>query len=153
MGDAFRLIGQLFVRSIPTVVFVIILLAILDRLFFRPIAETLKKRAESTTGALTRAREQMNEAGSKSRQVEAALQAARAEIFRDRQAAHQEALKEQDRALAGARERAEARVREAQAAIAAEVAIARQQLSTEALAREIADKILGAPSSGEGRSV
>lgn len=151
MSDAFRLIGQLFVRSVPTVIFVIILLAILDRLFFRPVAEVMKKRAESTTGALARAREQMSEAESKSRQVESALQAARAEIFKQRQAAHQDALKEQDRALAGAREHAEARVREAQAAIAAEAAMARRQLSTEVLAREIADKILGGPNSGEGR--
>ncbi|HEV2418140.1 MAG TPA: hypothetical protein VGX94_10070 [Terriglobia bacterium] len=153
MSDAFRLVGLLFVRSAPTVIFVIILLAILDRLFFRPVAEVMKKRAESTVGALARAREQVSEAEAKSRQYESSLQAARAEIFQQRQAEHQKAIEEQDRALHSARERSEGLVREAQAALTGEVTLARQQLLTSAqsLAQEIADKILGAPRAGEGR--
>lgn len=153
MSDAFRLVGLLFVRSAPTVIFVIILLAILDRLFFRPVAEVMKKRAESTVGALARAREQVSEAEAKSRQYESSVQAARVGIFQQRQAEHQKALEEQDRALHSARERSEGLVREAQTALAGEVTLARQQLltSTQSLAHEIADKILGAPHAGEGR--
>ncbi|MGH9353504.1 MAG: ATP synthase F0 subunit B [Terriglobia bacterium] len=153
MSDAFRLVGLLFVRSAPTVIFVIILLAILDRLFFRPIAEVMKKRAENTVGALARAREQVNEAEAKSRQYESALQAARAEVFKQRQTEHQKALEEQDRAMHAAREHSQDLVRKAQTALAGEVAFARRQLlaSGQALAQEIAEKILGAPHAGEGR--
>ncbi|MGH9345619.1 MAG: ATP synthase F0 subunit B [Terriglobia bacterium] len=153
MSDAFRLVGLLFVRSVPTVIFVIILLATLDRLFFHPIADVIKKRAESTVGALARAREQVREAEAKSRQYESALQAARAETFKQRQAEHQKALEEQDRALRAARERSEGIVKEAQTALVREVELARQQLqiSGHALAQEIADKILDVPRAGEGR--
>lgn len=153
MSDAFKLVGLLFVRSAPTVIFVIILLAILDRLFFRPIADVMKKRAEGTVGALARAREQVSEAEGKSRQYESALQAARLEVYSQRQAEHQNALDEQDNALRAARGRSEALVREAQTALAAEVERARQQLagSCQALGQEITEKILGVPGAGESR--
>ena len=145
MGDAFRLVELLFVRSLPTVIFVIILLAILDRFFFRPVAEVMKRRAEKTVGALAHAREQVNEAGAKSRQYESALQAAKIEIYRQRQADHLKALAEQEGALRAARERAEALAKEAQATLASEVALARRQLSVsrQTLATEIVEKILG----------
>ncbi|MGH9398432.1 MAG: hypothetical protein ACRD18_16485 [Terriglobia bacterium] len=144
MGDAFKLIGLLFVRSIPTVIFIIILLAILDRLFFRPIADVMKKRAEGTVGAMSRAREQMSEAETKSRQYEAALQAARMEVYSQRQTEHAKALVQHEASLRAARERSEGLVKEAQAAIAAEAGLVRQQLSVscQTLANEIAEKIL-----------
>lgn len=144
MGTA-KLLGLLFVRSIPTVVFVIILLAILDRLFFRPIAEVMKERTEATVGAMARAREQMSQAQTKSQQYESALRAAKMELYRQRQADHAKVLQEQDAALREARAHSEQLVKDAQAAIAAEAAAAREQLRAggQTLANEIADKILG----------
>lgn len=143
MGTA-KLLGLLFVRSIPTVVFVIILLAILDRLFFRPIAEVMKERTEATVGAMARAREQMSQAQTKSQQYESALRAAKMELYRQRQADHAKVLQEQDAALREARAHSEQLVKDAQAAIAAEAAAAREQLRAggQTLANEIADKIL-----------
>lgn len=139
-----KLLGLLFVRSIPTVVFVIILLAILDRLFFRPIAEVMKERTEATVGAMARAREQMSQAQTKSQQYESALRAAKMELYRQRQADHAKVLQEQDAALREARAHSEQLVKDAQAAIAAEAAAAREQLRAggQTLANEIADKIL-----------
>lgn len=144
MGTA-KLLGLLFVRSIPTVVFVIILLAILDRLFFRPIAEVMKKRAEGTVGAMARAREQMNQAQAKTQEYESALRAAKMELYRQRQADHARVVEEHEAALRTARAHSEQLVKEAQAAIALEAAAAREQLRAggHALAKEIADKILG----------
>lgn len=154
MSDALRLVGLLFVRSIPTIIFVVILVAILDRLFFRPIAETLKKRTDATVGAMARAREQAEEASAKSKQYESELGAARADIFRQRQADHQSVLADMDAVLRRAREHSEGLVHEASHALAGEVAQARQQLaaSTQTLAREIAGKILAAPQGGEDRT-
>ncbi|MGH9404950.1 MAG: ATP synthase F0 subunit B [Terriglobia bacterium] len=146
MSDALRLVGFLFLRGLPTVVFVIILLAILDRLFFRPIAGVMKKRTERTVGALDRAREQVKRAEGKSREYVTALNAARAEIYRQRQAEHQDAMKERDRALGSARERAEHMRTAAEEEIAAEKFEAERQLffSCQRLAGEIADKLVGA---------
>lgn len=150
MGDPFKLVGLLFVRSAPTVIFVILLLAILDRLFFRPIAQVMKKRAERTVGALARAREEMTEAEAKRRQYEAAVQAARIEIYSQRQAEHQAVLQEHENALRMARERSEALVKEAQVELASEAALVKQQLSIscQSLAREITGKILGTADGG-----
>ncbi|MGH9435808.1 MAG: ATP synthase F0 subunit B [Terriglobia bacterium] len=145
MGDAFKLVGLLFVHSIPTIIFVIILLVILERLFFRPIAGVMKKRAEETVGAMSRARTQMGEAGAKSQQYESALLAARTDVYTQRQVEHALALSEHEAALRSVRQRSEELVKEAQATIAGEVGATRQQLSAscQQLAREIADKILG----------
>ncbi|MDE3179341.1 MAG: hypothetical protein KGM47_06730 [Acidobacteriota bacterium] len=145
MGDSFRALGLLFVRSIPTIFFVIILLAILDRLFFRPMAKMMKKRAEETTGAIARAREQINDAETKSRKYESEVQAARAKLYASRQAEHAGALARHEAALREAREHSERLVKEAQAAIAAEMATVKSQLSAscQALASEITDRILG----------
>jgi F-type H+-transporting ATPase subunit b len=152
MSDAFRLVGLLFVRSVPTIIFVIILVAILNRLFFGPIEEVMRKRAEETVGALARARGQIQEAEAKSRQYEAALQAARIEIYSGRQAEHQASLAQQENALRMARDRAETLVKEARAALASEVSQARQQLSASCpiLARAIAEKLLRAPDASGG---
>ena len=59
---------------------------ILDRFFFRPLTAVLKKREEETTGAMARAREQTAAAEEKARQYEAAFQAARQEVYRQREA-------------------------------------------------------------------
>src|SRR5579875_3900967 len=122
MGDTLRLLQHDFLSSIPTIVFVILLLIILERLFFRPIAKTLEKRAERTVGALERAKEQVSAAEAKSRQYESALAAARQELYN----------------------RADELVKNAQQALATEVSIAKQQLSSscQALAEEIVETLL-----------
>jgi F0F1-type ATP synthase membrane subunit b/b' len=68
MNEILRQLGQLFVRSFPTVVFVFFLLVVLDRLFFRPMLEVLKKREEATRGALEKAREQAAAAEAKAQE-------------------------------------------------------------------------------------
>jgi|SRR5579875_1238291 len=155
MGDTLRLLQHDFLSSIPTIVFVILLLAILERLFFRPIAKTMEKRAERTVGALERAKEQVAAAEAKSRQYESALLAARQELYDRSQEERQKALAEREAALRTARERAEELVKNAQQALANEVSLARQQLSSscQALAEEITETLLAesaVPTAGGG---
>lgn len=140
-----NLLGLLFVRSIPTIVFIIILLAILDRLFFRPIEDVMKKRAEASEGAMARAREQMERAKAKAAEYESAMQAAKMGLYRQRQAEHARVLQEQAASLKAAHLHSEQLVQKAREAIAAEAEAARGQLKIagQALAKEIADKILG----------
>ena len=147
MGDLFNQIGQLFVQATPTVIFVVILLFILKRLFFGPVAEVLKARDEQTKGALVRARERAALVQAKAAEYEAAWHEARQEIFALREADRRKALAARDEVIRQARARAEATVNEAQASLEAQGEVARRELAEKSvsLARDIAAAILPAP--------
>ncbi len=144
MNSVSGMLEQLYVQSIPTILFVLVLLVILDRLFFRPIARVTGKRAEATIGALDRAKKQVGESEARSQEYAAALQAARLEIYTTRQDDRRKALAERERALEVAREEAARLVKEAQGTLASEADAARLELLTvsRTLAAEITEKIL-----------
>jgi F-type H+-transporting ATPase subunit b len=145
MNNIWVSLEQLYIHSTPTVIFVIILFVILDRLLFRPIAGVIKKREDATVGALERARKQASEAEAKSRDYQSAIQAARVQIYAARQEDRQKALAERESSLKAAHERTDKLVKEARASITTEAATAREQLtaSSESLARELMERILG----------
>jgi F-type H+-transporting ATPase subunit b len=155
MNSVFGMLEQLYVQGIPTIVFVLILLVILDRLFFRPIAAVMGKRAEATIGALERAKKQIAESEERTRKYEAALQAARLEIYSSRQEDRRKALAERERALEAAREQAAALVKQAQATLAAETEAARSELlaASRTMAIEITDRILAPEPPGDAGGV
>jgi F-type H+-transporting ATPase subunit b len=144
MGDMFRQLGYLFLQTVPTFVLVFLLFLILDRIFFRPVTAVLKRREESTLGALARAREHAATAESKTREYEEAFQAARQEVYRQREAERRASLAERETALQNARGQAEAMIREAQAKLAGEVARAKAELdrACRPLAEEISQSLL-----------
>lgn len=150
MGQITTQLGQLFAQTIPTVVFVFCLVLVLDRLFFRPLSQTLDARAKATSGALSEAHEQAVTADEKSHQYEQALQKARQEIYRLREAARREALSERDKTVQQARSEAEAALEAAQKSLQQEVEKAKAELrvTAEALASEVAD-VLFAPGLGQ----
>jgi F-type H+-transporting ATPase subunit b len=154
MSETLSQIGHLFLESTPTVILVFLLLVVLDRWFFRPLTAILKEREEKTLGALARAREQVAEAEAKSREYEANFQAARQEVYRQREVDRRQALDERTDTLAGARDRAESLLRDALAGLAAEVNAAKQELSRtgQSLARAITEAVLssGTSSGGQG---
>ncbi len=145
MAEILRSLGQLFVQTIPTVIFVFLLLVILERWFFRPLMAILKQRQDATVGALERAREQAAETEAKAREYKARFQAARQEVYRLREADRRAALVERESALARTREEAELRLARAQADLANQVKTAKQELeqASQGLARMIADAVLG----------
>ncbi len=153
MAQTLSQLGHLFVQTIPTVLFVFVLFLILERWFFLPVTEVLKRREEQTTGALARAREQVATAEAKAKEYEAALQAARQEIYRQREAARRATLEEREDLLKKARGQSEVLLREAQATLAMEVEGAKRELqkASQALGQEIAQVVLeGAPAAGPG---
>ncbi len=156
MGEILNVIGQLFVQSIPTVIFVFLLLVILDRWFFRPLTAILKQREEATLGALARARAQAAQAEAKWRQYEAAFQTARQELYRLREADRRASLNERETALKKARQEAESRLKDAHADLAMQIEGAKQELqrTSRSLGLEIAETVLGngRPVYGEGGS-
>jgi F-type H+-transporting ATPase subunit b len=155
MGVIFSQLGHLFLQAIPTVILVFLLFVILERIFFRPVMAVLKQREESTVGALARAREQGATAETKTREYEEAFQAARQEVYRQREGDRRANLEQRDAALRGAREQAEVLIRDAQAALAAEVTRAKAELdaASQPLAEEISQSLVGpdATPGGQGR--
>jgi F-type H+-transporting ATPase subunit b len=153
MGQIASQLGHLLVQSIPTVVFVIFLLAFLDRLFFKPLSQTLDARAKATSGALAEARQQAEKAEERLREYEQAIQAARQEIYQHREDVRRKALGERDSRVQEARSRAESMVKGAQADLDRETAKAKVELRTavDLLATEVAVSLFAPRLSGGGR--
>jgi F-type H+-transporting ATPase subunit b len=152
MGHIFSQLGQLFLQALPTAVLVFVLMFILDRLLFRRLLEVLNEREARTTGALERAREQADLAETRAREYEAAFQAVRQEVYRQRETERKRTLAEREAALEMARKVAESHLAKARADLALEVARAKTELNNacQTLAGQIADSLVG-NGSGSGR--
>jgi F0F1-type ATP synthase membrane subunit b/b' len=152
MGEIARQLVQLFVQSIPTVIFVFFLLILLERLFFQPFTQLLKQREEVTRGALARAREQVVAAEAKAAEYDQSIQAARQEIFRRREAARREAQAERAKELSKARAASEAFLKDALASLATQSKAAREELAqaSGALAAAVTEAVLGGGPSPRG---
>lgn len=152
MGETFSQLGQLFVQSTPTVIFVFALFLILERLFIRPLTAVMKERDEATRGAVERARELVNTAEAKSREYEAALQSARQEVYKAREANRQANLAERERALQAARSQAEVWLKRELAGLTAQIEEGKRELSRASLslAQGIAEAVLGSDADREG---
>ena len=144
MSEILNQLSQLFIQSIPTVIFVFVLLVILERLLFQPIVSIQKQREDATIGALARAREQANTAEAKSREYEETFQAVRQESYRLREEERGAALIEREINLKKAREQMQALLNEAQANIRKEVKAVKQELvkASQSLALEITEAVL-----------
>ena len=143
MGEIASQLGQLLVQSIPTIVFVLFLVAFLNRLFFKPLSKTLDARARATSGALAEAREQAERADTRFSEYEKAIQGARQEIYQHREEARREALSKRDSRIHEARSSADTLVNEAQASLEKDTALAKLELQTAAdtLAVEVTDAL------------
>lgn len=154
MGQITTQLGHLFAQTIPTVIFVIFLLAVLDRLFFRPLSKTLDARARATSGALAEARNRAAQAEERLREYERAIHAARQEIYHHREDARNESLSERENKIREARAHAESMVNEAKADLDRESAMAKATLrgAVESLAVEVTETFFAPhiPDSGRG---
>lgn len=154
MGNIGQELAQAFVQAIPTVVFVALLLFILRRIFFRPLAGVLKAREEQSKGAVARARERAVQADARAAEYEALWLKARQEVYTQREAERKQAVAARDEVVRQARAKAEATVKVAQADLAAQVEQARKELAqpSAALADQIAAVILAEPAPGAGEA-
>ena len=151
MGGILSILADLFISSVPTVIFVFLLFVIFNRFLLKPLTAVMKKREEETTGAMARAREQAAGAEEKTRQYEATFQAARQEVYRQREAARRSMLADRQAGIDKARQQSETLVKETQAGLATEVARSQKELlaTCRSLGQEIASTVLGTPL-GEG---
>jgi len=144
MEDTLRALGGLLLQAIPTFLIVVLLYFYLKRMYFRPMERVLAARYEATEGARKLAEESLAKASRKSAEYDAALRAARAEIYREQEAFRQTLRQEQAQAVEAAHQRATTVVKEAGLQLDAELAAARESLRQEAgaLADRIVESIL-----------
>jgi len=112
--------------------------------FFKPLGKVLQQRYDATEGARKLAEQSQKDADAKAAQYEAAIRAARSEIYQTQEQIHKELREREAAELSEARRQADEAVRQARAELAADVDAAKAGLArdSEALANQIADAIL-----------
>ena len=135
-------LGDLFLRSVPTVVLFLLLLVAYKLLVHGPLVKVLAERRERTLGAVERAHAAIAAADARAQEYEAKLRAARAQIFAAREQQMQVLQREREHVLDQARHAAQEQVRAARARLEAEAAETRKTL--EARADQLASEILRA---------
>ncbi|HEY1218580.1 MAG: ATP synthase F0 subunit B [Bryobacteraceae bacterium] len=140
----FHDLGQLLLHALPTFLLVVALNFYLKYMFFKPLEKVLQQRYEATEGARKLAAEALERAAAKTAQYEAALRAARSEVYQAQERAHRQLADRQGAELLAARRRAEQLVREAQRQLAQDAETLQRELvrGSDALADQIADSIL-----------
>lgn len=141
-------LGDLFLRSVPTVVLFLLLLLAYRLLVHAPLLRVLAERRERTTGAMAKAEAAIRAADARSQEYEAKLRSARAEIFHAREQRTQVLQRERERVLEEARHAAHETIRTARQRLESEAAEARNALEAkaDALAADILRAIVPAAS-------
>jgi F-type H+-transporting ATPase subunit b len=127
------------------IVIVMVLIATLNRLLFRPVASVLAKRERAVQSARQLAEQAAAEARNAMESLDARTREARADIYRQMEEARRTALEGRAQLLAGARQQAEQAIHEATTRVRAEVVDARARLERDAdsLATTIVERVLG----------
>src|SRR6202166_5210935 len=117
MDETLKQVGELLLGSIPTIIFMVLLYGIYTVLVHKPLVKVLAERRGKTEGAMEKARADIAAAEARTAEYEQRLREARVAVFKHREALRQKALQARAEALTQARNKAEAQVEEAKAAI------------------------------------
>ncbi len=144
MEDTLNALGGILLRAVPTFVLLVFLYFYLKHMFFKPMGKVLGERYQATEGARLMAEQSLARAAEKTAQYEAAMRAARGEVYQAQEQSHKQLQEREAAALAEARKSAEAMVRQARELLAGDVEAARATLErdSEALAEQIAEGFL-----------
>jgi F-type H+-transporting ATPase subunit b len=137
-------LGQLLLKAVPTFILVVLLQFYLKRVFFKPLEKVLQQRYEATEGAQKAAEESLARASSKTAEYEAALGAARTEVYRTQEQLNKQLQEQQSAQIAEARRSSDAAVKAAKAELERDVEAAKAALAreSETLATQIAESVL-----------
>ncbi|HLK65557.1 MAG TPA: hypothetical protein VKU19_19100 [Bryobacteraceae bacterium] len=140
----FHQLGEILLRAVPTIFFVVLLHFYLKFVFFRPLEKVLHERYLATEGARKSARESLERAEAKTAEYEAAIRAARNEIYQAQEKLYKELHEKETADLTAARHRAEALIQGEKAQLAQDTEVAKASLEgqSDLLAGEIADALL-----------
>jgi F-type H+-transporting ATPase subunit b len=145
MEATLQQLGGILLKALPTFFLVILLNFYLKAVFFKPLGKVLQKRYEATDGARQLAQKMLEHAAAKTAEYEAAMRAARAEVYQAQEQLHRQLQERGAVDLAAARQRAEAAIEAAELDLQkdAEAAKAGLQRDSEMLATRIVESILG----------
>lgn len=130
MDQTLHALVGLLIKSVPTIIFFVLLTFYLQRVFFRPLANILDERKRATEGVREIARRAFEAADKRTSEFEHALKIARAELHQEHEALRQQWAQEQAEAIARARAQADEQIQHAKRQIAEEVQRAEAELDS-----------------------
>jgi F-type H+-transporting ATPase subunit b len=139
MDETLKQVGELLLGSIPTIIFMVLLYWIYTVVVHKPLVKVLAERRSKTEGAIEKARADIAAAEARTAEYEQRLREARMVVFKSQEARRQQALQTRAAAVAEARNKAQAQVEQARAAIEKDRVAAQAGLQAESgkLAAEI----------------
>jgi len=145
MEQTLQSLGGILLKSIPTIVFLIILHFYLKAMLFGPLDRILRRRRELTEGARKVAEDSLAAAKRKADEYDIQLRDARGVVYKEQEDMRKRWLEEQGNEIAQARTRMEASVKTAREALAADAASAQASLkdASSTLADQITETVLG----------
>jgi F-type H+-transporting ATPase subunit b len=144
MDATLHALGGILLNAVPTFILVVFLSFFLKGVFFKPMERVLARRYDATEGARKLAEEALRRAEARTAEYEAAMRAARAEVYQAQEQLHKELEERVAAELSAARAAADEVIKKAKAQLEAEAGEARTTLATqaEALANQVAETIL-----------
>lgn len=144
MDQTLQQLGELLLGSVPTVMMLMLLYALYTLIVHKPLQRVLEERHNKTEGAIEKSKADIAAAEARTTEYEQRLREARAAVFRAQEAKRQAAMQARAKAVAEARNGAQAQVQAAKADIEKDRLAAEEGLQAEAaaLAREIVRRVL-----------
>ena len=155
MDEILGQLGGLLLGSVPTIIFIVLLLGIYTTVVHKPLVKVLAERHSRTEGAIEKARADIAQAEARTAEYEQRIRAARMTVFKSQEARRQQAMQARAAAVAGARTRAQAQVEQARAAIEKEKAAAQAGLEADsgklatAIIRTVLEPAAQSPAGGD----
>src|SRR4051794_20327708 len=115
--DTLRQVGGLLLGAVPTMSILLLMYLLYHVLVHKPLERVLAERRARTEGAVEKARADIAAAEAKALEYENRLREAKIAIFKAQEARRQQVLQARSTALAEARTKADAQVREAKASL------------------------------------
>jgi F-type H+-transporting ATPase subunit b len=142
MDEILNQLGGLFIGSVPTIVFFLLLVVAYGLLVRRPLDAVLTERRKRTSGAIEQAKAAIGQAENETAIFEEKLRAARNELFNARAARLKQWAAERDHALEQARTETQAKVSAARLTLEQSASAGRQQI--ESMSGELSAQVLKA---------
>jgi F-type H+-transporting ATPase subunit b len=132
MDSTLQAAQGLLLKALPTIFLVLIVHFYLKYVFFKPMANLLKERHEATEGARKLAAESIAKAEQKAAEYEAAIRAAKSEVYAEQDRMRRVLQDERAAAVHAARQEADQQIAEARSKLSQEAEQLKGQLAAEA---------------------
>ena len=142
MDEILNQLGGLFIGSVPTIVFFLLLVVAYGYLVRRPLDAVLVERRKRTSGAVEQAKAAIGQAETETALFEEKLRMARTELFNARAERLKQWAAERDQALEQARNETQVKVSAARLTLEQSASVGRQQI--ESMSGELSAQVLKA---------